>query len=114
MCKCVFLHLYALFELFLWPFFLWLFFLANFDLLFVFCLFVLLYHILSYYIIYASLFSKERQKGVGNISVEAQKCEPISTLSEGQRVLACSKLLSTSVVTYPDLRCGYLVFWTLR
>ena len=26
-------------------------------------------------------------------SVEAQKCEPISSLFEGQRVLACSKLL---------------------
>lgn len=43
---------------------------------------------------------------------EAQICEPISTSSEDQRVLARSKLLR-SMATYPDRECGYLVFLTL-
>ena len=40
--------------------------------------------------------------------MEAQKCEQISTLSEGQRGWACSKLLTTSRATHPDPGCGYL------
>lgn len=41
-----------------------------------------------------------------------QKCGSISTLSKSHRVWGCSKLL-TSVVTHPDLGCGYFVFRTL-
>ena len=46
--------------------------------------------------------------------MEDQKCKPISTLSEGQRVLACSELLTIYVATHPDLGCGYFAFLTLR
>ena len=44
--------------------------------------------------------------------VEAQKCEPISTLSEGQRVLVLSKLLA-NMATHPDLGVVALCFGCL-
>ena len=46
--------------------------------------------------------------------VEAQKCESISTLSEGQRTLAYSKLLTTSVAIHPHQGYGSLVILLLR
>ena len=46
--------------------------------------------------------------------METHKCEPIFTLSKGQRHLACSTLLTTRVATHPDLGRGYLVFLTFR
>ena len=42
-----------------------------------------------------------------------KKCEPISTLSDSQRVGGCSKQL-TILVACPNVGCDYLILLTLR